>query len=193
MRQRQRLIGLGAVNTLLLVLTGWFAIASTFSLPGWAPSANREPLDVVGSPGVRTAAEIGTARSRPLFLRGRRPAPSDVPAKQKQLTDSEAKAALNAQALARNVLGEYLLTGVVLREQEPLVLVEPISGEKPSTLAQGATLEGWTLAEIHADRAVFTRDAQQRTLIFPEKPVAERAGAKNITTNPRSRTYRPRR
>lgn len=188
--RRATVIVLSAANTSLAAIAIVIASISKLALPEVSGEGglDRPAVPVLGAD--TRAFDITAALERPLFLRGRLPAPSDVPSPEKDNAENAPPTESADDESENDLQSDYVLTGVVMREGEAFVLVEPLGEEKPAALARGQVLGEWRLDEIHTDRAVFSRKALSQVLVFPEPSSSSEANAGTQQGKPRARTYR---
>jgi general secretion pathway protein N len=118
-----------------------------------SPAASTQPAPAAPAPSATPTASRGEAWSatllaRPLFAPGRRPVPvaaSPVP---------------HETALPR-------LSGIVLSPGVRLAIFEVDHATRAIVVADGAPIDGWTVATIEADSVTLARDGSQSITLRP--------------------------
>jgi hypothetical protein len=161
----QTLRSLAAGTVLLGVIA---VLAYLADLPSAPPGQ-----DELGLPELPTATarQIGPIEAyaaigeRPLFQPSRRPAPPP-PRPDPIAAATAAPAAPVRPPAPAPVLAPMMLRAVILSNRKrEAVLVQP--NGTASTLAEGDTVDGWTLVQVLPDRVVFRRNEQEQDIGFP--------------------------
>lgn len=148
-------------------------------IPAGPASAQWKQLPVLPEPAVQSLALMEQTAARPLFRQNRRRpmifAPvSDVPE-------------MPGPPISQNVELLHVLSAVVItNEQAVAYLTHPDTGLV--RVAQGGTVDGWTLAEVRPDAAILKRGEQRSKLeLRPENPEADSGSmAGSISEEPES-------
>ena len=148
-------------------------------IPAGPASAQWKQLPVLPEPAVQSLALMEQTAARPLFRQNRRRpmvfAPvSDVPE-------------MPAPPISQNVELLHVLSAVVItNEQAVAYLTHPDTGLV--RVAQGGTVDGWTLAEVRPDAVILKRGEQRSKLeLRPENPEADSGSiAESISEEPES-------
>ena len=146
-------------------------------IPAGPASAQRKQLPVLPEPAVQSLALMEQTAARPLFRQNRRRpiafAPvSDVPE-------------MPAPPISQDVELLHVLSAVVItNEQAVAYLTHPDTGLV--RVAQGGTVDGWTLAEVRPDAVMLRRGEQRSQLeLRPENPEADSGSvAESISEEP---------
>ncbi|MDH4846014.1 general secretion pathway protein GspN [Pseudomonas sp. BN505] len=149
MKLRPTTLVLLAVNSTALAATAWMLMApnSPQWLPRQKPTAITTPRPPAPLPELAQSARA-TTWNQPIFSVDRQPDPQ-------------------RQGQRTSVLANLALSGVVLDGQSRWAYLH--EGHKPARkVALGTTLDnGWTLTELTALTATFTRAGQTHTLSMP--------------------------
>lgn len=108
-----------------------------------------------------SAAQLAVIRERPLFFPARRPLPDRPVA---------AKAQASEQPLSPPQ--GYMLRGLITQGGKRLAVLEQAQTAKYLRLAEGETLDGWTVARIEHDRLAFSHK-QQLWILEMAKPTGQ--------------------
>ncbi len=141
--------------------------ATTLAPPGsGAPAPSKiEPTAAKENFSLRALSSFANVTERPLFSPNRRPA---------------ARPADSAGAWS-----SFALAGIIITPQSREALV---SHGKPPTIshvAEGQTVEGWTVTAIYPDHVVFSDQTDEHELKFIDKGAPQRPSAPTSAAAPR--------
>lgn len=140
---------MSARTTLVLALacaaqTAVVALVLLQPAPDLGPPPGGASLAVPAVPSMPPLASFAETAARPLFLATRLTAPEAAAAGGKNL-----------------ILGRYAFVGAVAAPGRSILLLAPAGGGPTLRLREGATLDGWTVAEIGADFLRLTKDGKE--------------------------------
>jgi hypothetical protein len=129
---------------------------------------------------------------RPLFQPSRRPAPPPAPKAAPAIAVAVVAplAAPAAPTAPPPVLAPMTLLAVVISDNKREAVLG-LTGGKSSTLAEGESIDGWTLASVLPDRVVFRLAATEKEVTFPVGQATARPSPSKIPKNPTPPTQRP--
>lgn len=152
----RRTMAAGAVCAVAALFVGTTAFWPSGTAPVTAPAAI-PAIDLPPAPPPLPSIDRLTAIAEtPLFL----------PSRTKLAPKIDAASQHDAAAPPPPQLGQPVLLGVAISPDRPVAVLQGTDG-KATTLAVGATLNGWTLARILSDRVVFSYGGEQREVMFP--------------------------
>jgi len=135
-----------------VVLSGVILVQLQFDPIGPAPAPSPSPkaAQKTAIPGqmptlgpVRKYAAIA---ERPLFTPGRRPTKAPPPPAQPKV--------------GRQSLKSIVLTGILIGPDKKVALIRSAKSPKPQSLGEGATVGGWRLEKVLADRILLSAGEQ---------------------------------
>lgn len=164
---------LWSVAAMLLAATVWPLVAPVPIDGQGSPVAGRgaKPFTApsVGDLALPPQETFSATLSRPLFTATRRP-PSPLAALQGGAApQTSAPATAPGPKGVRLVLGTYYLRGVVVTPERKLVLLQHHSTGKSVRLAEGETLDGWTIAAIANSELVLRQGERKEVFLLHER------------------------
>jgi general secretion pathway protein N len=141
---------------------------------------------------LKPVGAYAAVAERPLFQPSRRPAPPPAPKAAPPIAEAVAtQTAPPATTPAPPpVLAPMTLLAIVISDNKREAVLG-LAGGKSSTLAEGETLDGWTLASVLPDRVVFRLAATEKEVTFPVGQATARPAPSKIAKNPTPPTQRP--
>jgi hypothetical protein len=172
-------------------------LAELAAAPGEAPHASNEtPQQRAPNepPPLRPVETFAVIAERPLFQPSRRPAipPPPVPAPVPVAAVAVvAPVSPPPPPAPPPVLAPMTLLAVAISpDKREAVLGLP--GGKSTTMAEGESVNGWVLAKVLPDRAVFRIADTEKEVTFPVAQTAAQPVPPHRMTNPSPPTQRPR-
>ena len=188
-RSRRTLAASAALAAVLVLL------AALAVVPNKAPrnsDAVLSPRSVTEPQALKPAADYAAIAERPLFQPSRRPATPPAPKAAQVVAEAVVTqpAAPPAPAVPPPVLVPVTLLAVVISDNKREA-VFGLAGGKSSTLAEGESLDGWTLASVLPDRVVFRLAAIEKEVTFPVGQSTAKPAPSKLAKNPTPPTQRP--
>jgi general secretion pathway protein N len=175
-----------ALAALCAVLAGfiWYQLGlPTAYAPASAPTAptatDAKPADaLVGVPSAPAKERYAEIVERPVFMPTRRPASAQAAAVPAAQTAKPAPA-------APSPLQSYALIGVLLDGDQRIAVLKQASSPATVRVIEGDTVQGWTAAQIAADRVVFRSGSGEYVVEFP-KPITNSSNPPTSAPRPAS-------
>ncbi len=165
----------GLCGALTLVFAWEIAApTSSYGVPRPDRAFHPAPIAFQDAPAAMSSASLDAIENRPIF------SPARAPVKSKA----------DASAAAAAFPTDVSLIGVIIDGQQKLALIKNTGAAFAGSVTEGVAIEGWTVAEIDADRIVLQSGAQkQAILLSSNRASAQSAPAVNAsppTPAPRS-------
>ena len=116
------------------------------SAPSPPPKTAQKPEIAAQLPGLGPVRKYAAIADRPLFTAGRRPTKAPPPPAQPKV--------------GRQSLKSIVLTGILIGPDKRVALIRSAKSPKPQSLGEGATVGGWRLEKVLADRILLSAGEQ---------------------------------
>ena len=173
-----------------VVLIGVILLQVRSEPPG-APNAPSPPLKAAQKaaipsqmPTLGPVRKYAAIAERPLFTSGRRPTKAPPPPAQPKV--------------GRQSLKSIVLTGILIGPDKKVALIRSAKSPKPQSLGEGATVSGWRLEKVLADRILLSAGEQTAEIAIWTQAAGKSRSQGGARSGPKTRvrssdSVRPRR